>query len=74
MKVFFPDCSPVIQETASLVAVTPMCSQTCHQHFLLLATVPVLDPAGFIGLHGNGIATSKIDDFSSEPSLYGHKY
>jgi len=36
---------------------------------LVLATVPVLDPAGFIGLHGNGLTPSKIDDFLSEPSL-----
>jgi len=44
-------------------------------HFLLrmsqvvLATVPVLDPAGFIGLHGNSLTPSKIDNFLSEPSL-----
>jgi hypothetical protein len=36
---------------------------------LVLATVPVLGPAGFIGLHGNGLTPSKIDDFLSEPSL-----
>jgi len=36
---------------------------------LVLATVPVLDPAGFIGLRGNGLTPSKIDDFFSEPSL-----
>jgi len=35
---------------------------------LVLATVPVLDPAGFIGLRGNGLTPSKIDDFLSEPS------
>jgi hypothetical protein len=34
-----------------------------------LATGPVLDLAGFIGLRGNGLTPSKIDDFSSEPSL-----
>jgi len=42
--------------------------------WLVLATVPVLDPAGFIGLCGNGLTPSKIDDFFSEPSLLGHKY
>jgi hypothetical protein len=36
---------------------------------LVLATVPVLDPAGFIGLSGNGLTQSKIDDFLSEQSL-----
>jgi len=36
---------------------------------VVLATVPVLDPAGFIGLRGNGLTPSKIDDFLSEPSL-----
>jgi len=36
---------------------------------LVLATDPVLDPAGFIGLRGNGLTPSKIDDFLSEPSL-----
>jgi hypothetical protein len=41
---------------------------------IMLAMVPVLDPAGFIGLRGNGLTPSKIDDFLSKPSLYGHKY
>jgi hypothetical protein len=36
---------------------------------LVLATVPVLDLAGNIGLRGNGLTPSKIDDFLSEPSL-----
>jgi hypothetical protein len=37
---------------------------------LVLAMVPVLDPvAGNIGLHGNGLTPSKIDDFLSELSL-----
>jgi len=36
---------------------------------VVLATVPVLDPAGIIGLRGNGLTPSKIDDFLSEPSL-----
>jgi len=36
---------------------------------VVLATVPVLDPAGNIGLRGNGLTPSKIDDFLSEPSL-----
>jgi len=36
---------------------------------IVLATVPVLDPAGFIDLRGNGLTPSKIDDFLSEPSL-----
>ena len=38
----------------------------------LLATVPVLDPAGIIGLHGNSLTPSKIDDFICEPSLWSH--
>jgi len=33
---------------------------------VVLATVPYLEPAGFIGLRGNGLTTSKIDDFLSE--------
>jgi hypothetical protein len=37
--------------------------------WLVLATVPVLDRAGNIGLRGNGLTPSKIDDFLSEPSL-----
>jgi hypothetical protein len=36
---------------------------------VVLATGPVLDPPGFIGLRGNGLTPSKIDDFLSEPSL-----
>jgi len=36
---------------------------------LVLAMVPVLEPAGFKGLCGNVIAQSKIDDLLSEPSL-----
>ena len=36
---------------------------------VVLATVPVLDPAGIIGLLGNGLTPSKIDDFICEPSL-----
>jgi len=35
---------------------------------VVLATVPDLDPAGIIGLGGNGLTTSKIDDFLSELS------
>jgi hypothetical protein len=34
-----------------------------------LATVAVLDLAGFIVLCGNSLTPSKIDDFSSIPSL-----
>jgi len=41
---------------------------------IVFATVPVLDPAGFIGLGGNGLTPSKIDDFSSAPLHYGYKY
>jgi len=41
---------------------------------VVLATVPVLDPAGFIDLRGNGLTPSKIDDFLSAPSHYGYKY
>ena len=36
---------------------------------VVFATVPVSDPAGFIGLRGNGLTPSKIDDFLSAPSL-----
>jgi len=35
---------------------------------IVLARVPVLDPASFIGLRANGLTASKIDDFSSKPS------
>jgi hypothetical protein len=35
----------------------------------VVATVPVFDPAGIIGLRGNGHTPLKIDDFLSEPSL-----
>jgi hypothetical protein len=42
--------------------------------YLVLAMVPVLDPAGFIGLRGNSLTPSKIDDFLSTPSHYGYKY
>jgi len=40
---------------------------------LVLVTVPVLDPAGFIGLRGNGLTPSKINDFLSAPLHYGFK-
>jgi len=43
--------------------------KTSIELYLVLATVPVLDPAGIIGLRGNGLTPSKIDDFLSEPSL-----
>jgi hypothetical protein len=36
---------------------------------VVLATGPVLDLASFIGLRGNGLTPSKIDDILSEPSL-----
>jgi hypothetical protein len=36
---------------------------------VVLATGPVLNPAGFIGLRGNGHTPSKIVDFLSELSL-----
>jgi len=42
--------------------------------WLVLATVPDLDPAGVIGLRGNGLTPSKIDDFLREQSHQGHKY
>jgi hypothetical protein len=42
--------------------------------WLVLGTIPVLDPAGFIGLRGNGLNPSKIDDFLSTPLHYGYKY
>ena len=40
-----------------------------QRELLVLATVPVLDAASFIGLRGNGLTPSKIDDFLTEPSL-----
>jgi len=40
----------------------------CCKVWIMLATVPVLNTAGFIGLSGNGLTRSKIDDFSREPS------
>jgi hypothetical protein len=43
--------------------------QLLDLQLLVLATGPVLDPASFIGLRGNGLTPSKIDDFLSEPSL-----
>jgi hypothetical protein len=36
---------------------------------IVLATVPVLDPARFIGLHCNALTLTKIDNFLPEPSL-----
>jgi hypothetical protein len=36
---------------------------------LVIAAVPVLELAGIIGLRGNGLTTSKIDDFLCESSL-----
>jgi len=36
-------------------------------YWLVLATGPVLDLPGFIGLRGNGLTPSKIDDFLSKP-------
>jgi hypothetical protein len=41
----------------------------CGQLLLVLAMGPVLDPAGFIGLRGNGLTPLKIGDLLSEPSL-----
>jgi hypothetical protein len=35
----------------------------------VLAMIPVLDPAGFIGLRGNGLTASKIDDVLSKPTF-----
>jgi len=57
--------------------VTELSSSTADETalaILVLATVPVLDPAGFIGLRGNGLTPSKIDDFLSALSHYGYKY
>jgi len=36
---------------------------------VVLAKVPVLDPADIIGLCGNGLTRSKIVDFLTEASL-----
>jgi len=44
-------------------------NSSVHMQGLVLAMGPVLDPAGFIDLHGNGLTPSKIDGFLSEPSL-----
>jgi hypothetical protein len=50
-------------------------TNTFHTAFtVVLATGPVLDPAGFIGPRSDGLTPSKIDDFLSELSLSGHKY
>jgi hypothetical protein len=38
----------------------------CMCTMLVLATIPYLEPAGFIDLCGNGLTTSKIKDFQSE--------
>jgi hypothetical protein len=35
----------------------------------VLTTVPALDLAGFIGLRGNGLTPSKINDFFRKLSL-----
>jgi hypothetical protein len=37
--------------------------------YLVLAMVPVVDPASFIGLRGNGLTPLKINNFPSEQSL-----
>jgi len=60
-----------VLDTVSVTALTNLetkLATTLHCSFpsILLATVPYLEPAGFIGLHGNGLATSKIDDFLPE--------
>jgi hypothetical protein len=44
------------------------CGETIELE-VVLAAGPVLDPASFIGLRGNGLTTSKIDDLLSEPLL-----
>jgi len=41
-------------------------SAQCTGRQLVLATVPYLEPGGSIGLHGNRLTTSKIDDFLSK--------
>jgi hypothetical protein len=58
---FPPICKT--QENIALIKCQPT------QFGVVLATGPVLDPAGFIGLRGNGLTPSKIDDFLCEPSL-----
>jgi hypothetical protein len=51
-----------------VTVIKPKCVRNNHL-FLVLAMVPVLDLAGIIGLRGNGLTPSKIDDFLSELSL-----
>jgi hypothetical protein len=57
-----------LQTTQTKVFVAKPGGEVCYTN-LVLATVSVLDPAGIIGLRGNGLTPSKIDDFLSEPSL-----
>jgi hypothetical protein len=64
----------VIVTVLVAILLNPSASQRIQFTYLLLATVPVLDPAGIIGLRGNGLTPSKIDDFLREPSLQSHKY
>jgi len=45
-----------------------------HHLCVVLVTVPVLDLAGFIGLRGNSLSPSKIDDLLSELSNQVHEY
>jgi hypothetical protein len=40
----------------------------------VFATVPYLEPAGFRGLRGNGLTTSKIDDDLGALPNYIHQY
>jgi hypothetical protein len=46
--------------------------ETSHRGNLVLATVPYLELAGFIGLCGNGLTTSKIDHMLSKLPHYVH--
>jgi len=55
------------------MAFTSWCSGLSWSSLLLfslaLSMVPVLDPAGFIGLSGNGLTPLKIDDFGANHDI-----
>jgi hypothetical protein len=68
-SIFWLCQSPTWSEHSGLLANIDHMSEWAHWVCILLATGPVLDPAGYIGLRGHGLTASKIDDFLSEPSL-----
>jgi hypothetical protein len=56
--------------TAVLIASLPNSTGA----LVVFAMFPVVDPAGFVCLSGNGLIQSKIVDYLSAPSHYGYKY